>query len=232
MSWSQLAYRWQIWLLRKRHRKSYSQFYRHWMNLRAQKDPKHAVGGMWEELGRLQFDTLLREGLETRHRLLDIGCGALRGGIHFIEYLDRGHYAGIDISEGILDAGRRLLPSDLGEKKAPVLIQNKDLELKEFDNNMFDFLLAQSLFTHLPEDEIAVCLGSARRVMNGTGRFYFTVFESDEDRYDRDMENFHYTRGTVERLCGAAGLRLERLDDFAHPRQQVMYKAYAAAPEH
>ena len=154
MSWSQLAYRWQIWLLRMRHRKSYSQFYRHWMNLRAQKDPKHAVGGMWEELGRLQFDTLLREGLETRHRLLDIGCGALRGGIHFIEYLDRGHYAGIDISEGILDAGRRLLPSDLGEKKAPVLIQNKDLELKEFDNNMFDFLLAQSLFTHLPEDEI------------------------------------------------------------------------------
>ena len=231
VSWSQLAYRWQIWFLRLRHRKSYSEFYRHWMNLRAQRDPRLAVGGLWEEIGSLQFETLFQEGLERRHRLLDIGCGALRGGVHFIEYLDRAHYSGIDISEGILDAGKRLLPENLYAEKSPLLIQNKDLELREFEDGVFDFLLAQSLFTHLPEDDIYVCLKSASRVMTPTGRFYFTIFECDQDRYDRDMENFHYTRATIERLCAAAGLDIERVQNFLHPREQVMYKAFRPADE-
>ncbi len=38
------------------------------------------VGGMWEEIGRLQFEFLRARGLKPSHRLLDIGCGSLRGG--------------------------------------------------------------------------------------------------------------------------------------------------------
>jgi hypothetical protein len=56
---------------------------------------RRRVGGMWEEIGRLQFDFLLSKGLQSRHFLLDIGCGSLRGGIHFIGFLDAGRYDGI-----------------------------------------------------------------------------------------------------------------------------------------
>ena len=28
--------------------------------------------------------------------LIDIGCGALRGGVHFVRHLDPGHYFGMD----------------------------------------------------------------------------------------------------------------------------------------
>src|SRR5947209_178803 len=45
------------------------------------------VGGEWDTIGKLQFDFIVRQGLEPRHVLLDIGCGALRGGRFFIEYL-------------------------------------------------------------------------------------------------------------------------------------------------
>ena len=34
------------------------------------------VGGMWDEIGRLQFEFLRARGLKPNHRLLDIGCGS------------------------------------------------------------------------------------------------------------------------------------------------------------
>ena len=57
---------------------------------------RELVGGLWEELGVLQFEFLVKRGLKPHHRLLDVGCGALRGGVHFVRYLDPGCYHGID----------------------------------------------------------------------------------------------------------------------------------------
>src|SRR6476620_10345865 len=54
------------------------------------------VGGLWDEIGQLQFDFLVSNGLKPQHYLLDIACGSLRAGIHFIPYLETGHYLGID----------------------------------------------------------------------------------------------------------------------------------------
>ena len=36
------------------------------------------VGGMWDEVGALQFEYMQSAGLRPGHRLLDMGCGALR----------------------------------------------------------------------------------------------------------------------------------------------------------
>ena len=45
------------------------------------------------------------------HRLLDIGCGALRGGVHFVRYLEDGNYAGLDVNRSLIAAGHRELQS-------------------------------------------------------------------------------------------------------------------------
>jgi len=63
------------------------------------------VGGMWDELGRLQTDFLIAEGLKSDMRFLDIGCGCLRDGVHLIRFLLPGNYFGLDISESLLQAG-------------------------------------------------------------------------------------------------------------------------------
>lgn len=43
------------------------------------------VGGMWDEIGKLQFNFLLSRGLRPEHVFLDIACGPLGGGeIHTI----------------------------------------------------------------------------------------------------------------------------------------------------
>jgi len=63
------------------------------------------VGSFWKEIGNLQFEFLCAQGLRKKDKLLDIGCGALRGGIHFIKYLEEGNYTGIDANESLIRAG-------------------------------------------------------------------------------------------------------------------------------
>jgi hypothetical protein len=47
---------------------------------RKRKKHRELIGGMWETIGRLQFDFMVAQGLIPSSTLLDIGCGALRGG--------------------------------------------------------------------------------------------------------------------------------------------------------
>jgi hypothetical protein len=58
----------------------------------------------WLGTGQLQFEYLVGHGLERDMRLLEIGCGNLRAGHLFIDYLESGNYHGIDISPPILIA--------------------------------------------------------------------------------------------------------------------------------
>lgn len=55
----------------------------------AQKVHRELVGGMWDEIGTLQFVFLRDHGLEPSQRLLDVGCGALRGGFTSFDIWNR-----------------------------------------------------------------------------------------------------------------------------------------------
>ena len=66
---------------------------------------REVIGGLWDEMGRLQLEFMRAQGLQPQHRLLDLGCGSLRAGIHFVRYLDAGRYYGLDHNQSLLDAG-------------------------------------------------------------------------------------------------------------------------------
>ena len=134
------------------------------------------IGGMWKEIGELQFNYLLSQGLKPEHNLLDIGCGCFRGGVHFINYLDSGNYYGIDRSKELLDAGRDELLSKGLEKKAINILCNREFQFEKFETK-FDFMIAQSVFTHLFLNIIQKCLYNASRALKPEGRFYATFFE-------------------------------------------------------
>ena len=51
---------------------------------------------LWDELGASQFRLLTALGLRENHRLLDVGCGALRAGRLLMPYLNKGCYYGIE----------------------------------------------------------------------------------------------------------------------------------------
>ena len=107
------------------------------------------VGGMWDEIGTLQFGFMKAQGLQPHHVLLDIACGSLRGGVHFIPYLDRGNYLGIEKEAGLVRLGldQELDPS-VRSAKAPEFVISDSFEFVRFSRRP-GFALAQSLFTHL-----------------------------------------------------------------------------------
>jgi SAM-dependent methyltransferase len=197
---------------------------------------RQAVGGAWDEIGKLQFDFLVQHGLRPHHRLVDVGCGSLRGGVHFIRYLDDGHYYGIDREQWLLAAGREIeLPRAGLEDRTVHLLCRDDFDLTQFGIE-FDYALAQSVFTHLPWNSVLRCLVNVQRALCSRGEFYATFFE-DKDGTHRispirhevggrvtypDQDPYHYEFSVFRELAQRVGLEVDYIGDWGHPRNQVM----------
>jgi SAM-dependent methyltransferase len=194
------------------------------------------VGGMFDEIGRLQIRFLKDQGLGRQDRLLDVGCGCLRGGVHFVGYLDRGKYYGVDVSAELIRAGLEIeLPrAGLRGRLAPGnLLVNGDFEAWRFGAT-FDVAWAQSVFTHLPGTAIKKCLTELARCVRPGGRFFATFFESGDDpsvphaqspgghtTYP-DRDPFHYRFADLAALADGLPWQAVRIGDWGHPRAQRM----------
>ncbi len=196
---------------------------------------KNAVGGMWEEIGALQYRFMLDRGLEPHHTFLDVGCGTLRGGIHFVDYLGDGNYCGVDAEEWKIEKAKTKVLPEYGLVDAnPDLRAFTDFGFHRFDQ-AFDYALAQSVFTHLPLNAIVRCLQNINTALRDDGKFYATFFET-EDAFraepksypdgiatQLDADPYHYHFGTFEWVCEHIdGLSVEYIGDWDHPREQQM----------
>lgn len=184
------------------------------------------VGGMWDEIGRLQLEFMVKQGLRPQHVLLDIGCGSLRGGVHFIRYLDRGNYLGIDKEKMLLEAGLAYeLPPEVRVQKVPELIVSSEFEFDRFGKTA-DFALAQSLFTHLPDRLIHRCLRNLRKEVRFGCRFFASYFVSEAPVVNpstpHDHVAFRYSVGQIRSFGERNGWQFRFLGDWGHPRGQMM----------
>jgi SAM-dependent methyltransferase len=197
---------------------------------------RRAVGGKWDEIGQLQFDFLVGEGLRPEHYLLDVGCGSLRGGVHFVKHLEPGHYFGIDQSAELLAAGESELERAGVTGKHPTLVAGSDFAVGDLGQS-FDFVLAQSVFTHLPFNRIVRCVAEVDRVLQPGGRFFATFFASPGPRlrieplpiragktFDVlvDRNPFFYDPALFSWLCEGSDLVCEYHGEWGHPRSQHM----------
>jgi len=138
---------------------------------------RHALVGppdLWEQKRRFQFEFLISQGLQAEHRLLDIGCGALRGGIPLIEYLQTGHYVGVEARAAVLEEGRKELAESGLEHKQPLLINASDPAQIQI-SVPFDFAWAFSVLIHMPDEVVRAYLGFVSGVLAEGGRFYANV---------------------------------------------------------
>ena len=197
---------------------------------------RDAVGGMWDEIGKLQFDFLRMQGLRPEHHFLDVGCGSLRGGVHFVRYLDSGNYYAIDINPHLLDAGRiELERHDLAHKEL-TLVQMENFDFQSL-NQEFDYALAQSVFTHLSLNSIIRCIINIEKVLVQRGRFYATFFENSRGKFNlepitypnvdipnlttySDKDPYHYDFKVFEWICEETSLRVDYIGNWNHPRDQ------------
>lgn len=180
--------------------------------------PEKAVGGFDKGIGKLQLNFLCNKGLGPSNSLLDLGCGSLRGGEYFIDYLNRGNYTGMDISAKAIQAGTNRL-EELVTKKNPTFVVNDDLTFQNNDlANSYDYAIAQSVFTHLPPKQIEECFSHIGTVVDG--KFYATFFDEPKS----SPKNFGYDPDTLFNMAEQHDHSVELIsrDDYPHPRGQRM----------
>ncbi len=197
-------------------------------------DHRGGVGGLWDEMGPRQVDFLVSQGLVPNDALLDIGCGSLRAGIHFVKYLEPGGYYGLDIDQRMLDAGREELANVGLDPERATLVCDDAFRFSRFERT-FRWALAQSVFTHLPLNTIMRCLSEIEPVLEPGGRFYATFFENTGRRLSSsdigepdgvvthiDADPYFYDPDIFRWCVEGSTLRCDVIGDWNHPRNQKM----------
>ena len=102
------------------------------LSIPSERHAKVGPADLWEMKRDFQIRFLKAVGLKPEHRLLDFGCGTLRGGIPLIQYLDKTNYIGFDARRDVIEEGYLELSKYQLEHKEPQL---------EFQNHLADFHL-------------------------------------------------------------------------------------------
>ena len=203
-----------LWLTTRDH----VSYYRAVMRSDTTRSSDAAVGSKsresWLQLGQLQFEYLSSHGLKPDMRMLEIGCGNLRAGRLFIDYLDSGNYYGTDISPDILLAAQRTVLEYGLQPKLPYLTLVDDLRLEFLPDGYFDVVHAHSVFSHSPLAVIDECLAHVGRIMRPGGFFDFTFDRTEGSEHQVLREDFYYRSQTLIDLARRHGLKAEFMADW------------------
>jgi len=138
---------------------------------------KKFLGGkkeMWESRGKFQLFLLEKMGLVSSHRLLDVGCGPIRAGVHFIDYLNPGLYFGIDYNQDFIRTAKELVAKDRRlMKKLPELLQVDDFDFSKV-NGVFDYVMLFSVLNHCDSEKKKLFFQHLPGVLKQTTRVYIT----------------------------------------------------------
>ncbi|KAH0933858.1 hypothetical protein HID58_010975 [Brassica napus] len=104
--------------------------------------------------GRDVFEFLAESSnLKPNSRVLEIGCGTLRVGLHFIRYLNPSHFHCLEKDElSLMAALRYELPSQGLLHKRPLILRGDDMEFSKFGSGVsYDLIYASAVFLHMPD---------------------------------------------------------------------------------
>lgn len=129
---------------------------------------------LWRVKRDFQIDFLLRQGLKPEDRLLDVGCGTLRGGIPLIDYLDPGRYVGVESRYEAMEVGLEELDRHGLEHKQPILISADLLSVVDY-LPAFDVIWAFSVLFHMRDPVVDDTLAFVAAHLRDDGVFYGNV---------------------------------------------------------
>ncbi len=184
------------------------------------------------EMGLMQLNAMLEQGLEPHHKVLDIGCGPMRAGLWLLKVLEPDRYFGIEPHKARLRFGiDHVLGSELVERKRPRFDHNMDFDLGVFGEK-FDFMVARSVWTHACKRQILAMLDGfvEHAAPGGVFMTSFIPARSPEEDFQGDdwVGESHdspfaglvgHLPSWVEQVCGERGLKVCALQDHVANRQ-------------
>jgi cyclopropane fatty-acyl-phospholipid synthase-like methyltransferase len=178
----------------------------------------------YDAMGATQFRLLCTLGLRAHHRLLDFGCGSLRAGRLLIPYLDPDHYFGIEPNPWLIEDGiQHEVGADQVEIKRPRFLHHDDFDCSAFGVD-FDYVLAQSIFSHCGPDLVSRGLAAFQRSLHPDGLAAVTFIHPEADQAPEPGEGWVYPEcvthsvASIHELVYEAGLHPLAIP-WHHPRQ-------------
>ena len=182
--------------------------------LQSQQERRHELvgpGKLWKMKREFQIKFLQEKGLSPNNYFLDLGCGTLRGGIPLIDFLEAGHYYGVDQRQEAIDEGEKeLLEAGLDQKK-PVLLVSPAISELEIDQK-FEFIWAFSVLIHMSDEILADALQFVSRQLSDTGVFFANV--NIGERQEGNWQGFPVVSRSLEfyrEECAKAGLEVTEI---------------------
>jgi SAM-dependent methyltransferase len=86
-------------------------------------------------------------------RVVDYGCGSLRVGVHWIEFLDPGNYMGLDVTRDFIDIGIGLVGEELVAQKKSRFAAISDASVAEAAGLGADLVFSHAVSYHVHPDE-------------------------------------------------------------------------------
>lgn len=137
---------------------------------------KNHLGGKaaaWDKRGEFQLELLKFMGLRKDDHLLDVGCGPVRAGVHFIRHLDAGGYAGVDFNPSFVEAARLVVQQAQLASRSPSISVLDDFDFRNVEGT-FDWILCFSVLNHCIEDDRRKFFERIHHVMHATSRLVVT----------------------------------------------------------
>jgi SAM-dependent methyltransferase len=165
----------------------------------------------------MQFSLLTLMGLRQDHRVLDIGCGSLRGGKFLLLYLLPDRYFGIEPEQWAVEQGlEREVGQELTARTRPQFRFAADFPCESFGVT-FDYIIATSVLSHASRAQVVQCMTRARLALAPGGMFLASFHEGESD-YQGDAwvypETVRYQMATMQSIAASCGLVAQRVEWF------------------
>lgn len=196
----------------------------------------------YRHISNAATNELLSRGLQSHHRVLDVGCGIGPLAIGLIPHLQDGSYEGFDISAEAIDWCQR----SIGMKHPRFRFRHANLANTAYNprgsqraagfrfpyaDGEFDFAFLGSVCTHLLAEEVGHYLRELARMLRPGGKCIISYYllHDDSRRGIADGTSFlpfahETTDGAGSRVIDPANPELA----IAHPEEAVM-RMYADA---
>ena len=195
---------------------SYSTYYSNLMD-------KRINDGWGDDVDRLYQLKWLRDNslINNDTHLLDFGCGPAVAGLNFISFLDESNYTGADISSRAIQKAKSLIKSSGLCLKKPNFIVLDARWSDVLFNKKFDLVWAQSVFTHMPPDDVKSNLKKLANTLLPRGKI---LCDFNIDDYSQAWSsggyinnNFSYSHKDLTKLSLEVGLQVRTIDTWTHP---------------
>ncbi len=191
-------------------------------------DPKKYVKTD-EVSGQLQFEILKKEGCLPASRVLEVGCGCLHAGVHLMQYLQPGHFAGIEPNEWLLEKAMRTPPiARLVAVRRPQFVHVFDFDASAL-GMQFDYVLSHSVLSHAAHHQLEQFLANTGKLLAPGGKicasirlaegnaFGSTGSPNKQDSLDKEWVYpgiSWFTKATIESTADRVGLRATYRPDY------------------